>query len=99
MIPSVNFAGKFSHKQAIMDRKRFFAFVGVMVVGFLLTIGLPLLTPSISTLVAQSNASLLVSTAASLKEVMQEIKTNYQQSKPGVTINYNFGASGKDSAR
>ncbi|MBW4512356.1 MAG: molybdate ABC transporter substrate-binding protein [Scytonematopsis contorta HA4267-MV1] len=77
-----------------MDRKRFFAFVGATVVGFLLTISLPLLTPSTSNVVAQSNASLLVSTAASLKEVMEEIKTNYQQSKPGVTINYNFGASG-----
>jgi molybdate transport system substrate-binding protein len=94
MIPSVNFARKFSHKQAIMDRKRFFAFVGATFIGFFLTIGLALLTPSSSTLVAQSNASLLVSTAASLKEVMEEIKTNYQQSKPGVTINYNFGASG-----
>ena len=94
MIPSVNFARKFSHKQTIMDRKRFFAFVGATVFSFLLTIGLPLLTPGTSTLLAQSNASLLVSTAASLKEVMEEIKTNYQQSKPGVTINYNFGASG-----
>lgn len=77
-----------------MNRRRFFAFVTLTVASLLLAIGLPLLSPSISTFVAQSNGSLLVSTAASLKEVMEEIKTNYQQSKPGVTINYNFGASG-----
>jgi molybdate transport system substrate-binding protein len=77
-----------------MDRRQFFAFVGVTVASLLLTIGLPLLTPSASTVVGQSNTTLLVSSAASLKEAMQEIKTNYQQSKPGVTINYNFGASG-----
>jgi molybdate transport system substrate-binding protein len=77
-----------------MNRRRFFAFVGATVASLFLIIGLPLQTPSTSTVVAQSNASLLVSTAASLTDVMQEIKTNYQQSKPGVTINYNFGASG-----
>jgi len=77
-----------------MNRRKFFAFVGVAIAGFLLTIGLPLLTPSTSTVVAQSNTSLLVSTAASLKEAMEEIKTNYQRTRSGVTINYNFGASG-----
>lgn len=75
-----------------MNRRRFFAFVGAAVVSLLLTISLPLMAPS--TVVAQSNTTLLVSAAASLKETLEEIKTNYQQSKPGVTINYNFGASG-----
>ncbi|OKH43300.1 molybdate ABC transporter substrate-binding protein [Calothrix sp. HK-06] len=75
-----------------MNRRRFFAFVGAAVAGLLLTISLPFMAPS--TVVAQSNATLLVSAAASLKEAMEEIKTNYQQSKPGVVINYNFGASG-----
>lgn len=77
-----------------MNRRGFFAFVGATFASLLLTICLPLLAPSTSTVVAQSNSSLLVSTAASLKEAMEEIKGNYQQSKPGVTINYNFGASG-----
>lgn len=77
-----------------MNRRQFFAFVSATVASLLFTVSLPLLTTSISTVTAQSNASLLVSTAASLKEAMEEIKTNYQQSKPGVTINYNFGASG-----
>lgn len=75
-----------------MNRRRFFAFFGAAVMSLLLTVSLPLLTPS--TVVAQSNATLLVSAAASLKEVLEEVKTNYQQSRPGVTVNYNFGASG-----
>jgi molybdate transport system substrate-binding protein len=77
-----------------MNRRRFFAFVGATVASLLLTIGLTLLNPSTSNVIAQPNASLLVSTAASLKEAMEEIKSNYQQSKPGVIINFNFGASG-----
>jgi molybdate transport system substrate-binding protein len=77
-----------------MNSRRFFAFMGIVLATLLLIIGVRLLTHSNSTVTAQSNASLLVSTAASLKEAMEEVKTNYQQSKPGVTINYNFGASG-----
>jgi molybdate transport system substrate-binding protein len=95
MFPSVIFPQKFSHYSVItMNRRRFFAFVGAAVLGLLLAISLPLLTSSISTVIGQSNASLLVSTAASLKDAMEKIKGNYQQSQPGVTINYNFGASG-----
>lgn len=75
-----------------MNRRRFLAFVGITIASLLLTIGFPLFTTS--TLVVQSNTSLLVSTAASLTDVMQEMKTNYQRIKPGVNINYNFGASG-----
>ncbi|WP_234301105.1 molybdate ABC transporter substrate-binding protein [Sphaerospermopsis aphanizomenoides] len=58
----------------------------------LIAIGLPTLT-SIP-VVAQSNTNLLVSAAASLKEVLEEIKPLYQQSQPNVNISYNFGASG-----
>lgn len=75
-----------------ISRRRFFAFIGAAVASLLLAVSLPFMAPS--TVVAQSNASLLVSAAASLKDAMQEIKANYQQSKPGVSINYNFGASG-----
>jgi molybdate transport system substrate-binding protein len=77
-----------------MNQRRFFAFMGMILATLLLIIGVRLLTHTTSTVTAQSNASLLVSTAASLKNVMEEIKGNYQQSKPGITINYNFGASG-----
>ncbi len=75
-----------------MNRRRFSTLIVSAVLSMLLTIGLPVLTDS--TVVAQSNSNLLVSAAASLKEAMEEIKTLYQQSKPGVNINYNFGASG-----
>ena len=39
-------------------------------------------------------ASLTVSSAASLKEAMADIKQLYTQQKPNVSITYNFGASG-----
>ena len=38
--------------------------------------------------------TLTISAAASLTEVMREIKTFYEKEKSNVTINYNFGASG-----
>lgn len=58
----------------------------------LIAISLPSLT-SIP-VVAQSNTSLLVSAAASMKDVLEEIKPLYQQSQPNVNITYNFGSSG-----
>lgn len=44
--------------------------------------------------VVQKQVTLTISAAASLTEVMGEIKTLYKKEKPNVTINYNFGASG-----
>jgi molybdate transport system substrate-binding protein len=41
----------------------------------------------------QSN-SLTVSAAASLRNVLEEVKQEYTKSQPDVKINYNFGASG-----
>ena len=41
----------------------------------------------------QSN-SLTVSAAASLRNVLEEVKQEYAKSQPDVKINYNFGASG-----
>ncbi|MEH1936401.1 MAG: molybdate ABC transporter substrate-binding protein [Nostoc sp.] len=75
-----------------MKRRQIFAFLGIAVAGLLLTIGLPLVTPS--PVIAQSNTSILVSAAASLKEALEEIKPLYQQSKSDVNLSYNFGASG-----
>ncbi|MBW4445853.1 MAG: hypothetical protein KME22_17270 [Hassallia sp. WJT32-NPBG1] len=51
---------------------------------------MPLLTRS--SVAAQSNSTLLISAAASLEDLMEEIKLLYQQAKPNVNINYNFGA-------
>ncbi len=64
----------------------------IAVTSLTLAIGLSLSTPP--PVVAQSNTKLLVSAAASLKDVMAAIKTVYQQSKPNIYISYNFGASG-----
>ncbi|NJL10094.1 MAG: molybdate ABC transporter substrate-binding protein [Calothrix sp. SM1_7_51] len=75
-----------------MKRRGFLALIGLAITSLLLRIGLPFLVPS--TVVAQSNTTLLVSAAASLKEVLEESKTVYQQRQPGVNINFNFGASG-----
>ncbi len=93
LLASVNSQPKnLSKRRLTMNRRQFFIALSAAVASLLLTIGLPLLTDS--TVVAQSNGNLLVSAAASLKDAMSEIKTVYQQSKPGVNINYNFGASG-----
>ena len=73
-------------------KRRIFAFISIAGASLLLVTGLQWVTPS--PVVAQSNTSLLVSAAASLKEALEEIKPLYQQSKPNVNINYNFGASG-----
>jgi molybdate transport system substrate-binding protein len=75
-----------------MKRRQLFAFVSVAVASLLLAVGLHLFDPS--PVIAQSKANLLVSAAASLKDVMEEIKPLYQQSRPNVNISYNFGASG-----
>lgn len=75
-----------------MKRRQIFGFLGIAIAGLLLAIGLPLVPPS--PVIAQSNTSILVSAAASLKEALEEIKPLYQQSKSNINISYNFGASG-----
>jgi molybdate transport system substrate-binding protein len=46
------------------------------------------------TAVTKTPVTLTISAAASLTEVMDEIKTIYKVEKPNVTINYNFAGSG-----
>ncbi|RCJ28472.1 molybdate ABC transporter substrate-binding protein [Nostoc minutum NIES-26] len=74
-----------------MKRRQFIASIGMALASLMLAIGLPLVNPHP---VAAADANLLVSAAASMKDVMEEIKPLYQQSKPNININYNFGASG-----
>ncbi len=76
-----------------MKRKQFFTFIGIALTSLILAVGLAFISSS-SSVVAQSNTELLVSAAASMKDVMEEIKTDYQKTKPNVNIKYNFGASG-----
>ncbi|MBW4643825.1 MAG: molybdate ABC transporter substrate-binding protein [Goleter apudmare HA4340-LM2] len=75
-----------------MNRRRIIALIGTTIVSLIVATAIP--TVNSAPVVAQANTTLLVSAAASLKDVMEEIKPLYQQSKPGTTINYNFGSSG-----
>ncbi len=75
-----------------MKRRQILTFLGIAVASLLLAVCSTLIVPSAVT--AQSNVTLLVSAAASLKDTLEEIKPLYQQSKPNVNMNYNFGASG-----
>ena len=75
-----------------IKRRKLLVLIATALATFLLAIGLPTVTPS--PVSAQSNNNLLISAAASLKEALEELKPLYQQSKPNVNINYNFGSSG-----
>jgi molybdate transport system substrate-binding protein len=72
--------------------RKILVFLTTVLATFILIISLPTITST--PVVAQSNTHLLVSAAASLKDVLEEIKPLYQQSKPNVKISYNFGSSG-----
>ena len=75
-----------------MSMRKFLVFFTTVLATFILITGLPTITSA--PVVAQSNTSLLISAAASLKDILEEIKPLYQQSKPNVNISYNFGSSG-----
>jgi molybdate transport system substrate-binding protein len=73
-----------------MQRKQFLTCLSAALVSFLLVFGLHLIHPA----PASANTNLLVSAAASLKDVMEEIKPLYERANPGVNLTFNFGASG-----
>ena len=75
-----------------IKRRKLLVLIATALATLLLAIGLPTVTSS--PVSAQSNNNLLISAAASLKEALEELKPLYQQSKPNVNINYNFGSSG-----
>ncbi len=76
----------------MMKRRQILAFLGTALASLLLAVCSTLIVHS--TVTAQPNVTLTVSAAASLKDALEEIKLIYQQNKPNVNINYNFGASG-----
>ncbi|QEI39651.1 Molybdate-binding periplasmic protein [Dolichospermum sp. UHCC 0315A] len=82
----------FSQSSLPIKRRKLLVLIATALATLLLVMGLPILTSS--PVSAQSNNNLLISAAASLKEALEEIKPLYQQSKPNVNINYNFGSSG-----
>ncbi|WP_353929781.1 molybdate ABC transporter substrate-binding protein [Okeanomitos corallinicola TIOX110] len=75
-----------------IKRRQFFTLIATALTTMLVVIGLPTVTSV--PVVGQSNTNLLISVAASMKDVMEEIKPLYQQSQGNIKINYNFGASG-----
>ena len=75
-----------------MKRSRVLTFLGTVLIGLAIVLGLRLILPSST--VTQSQTSLLISAAASLKDSLAEIKPLYQKSNPTVNLTYNFGASG-----
>ncbi len=82
----------FSQSNLPIKRRKLLVLIATALATLLLVIGVPILTSS--PVAAQSNTSLLISAAASLKEALEEIKPLYQQSKANVNISYNFGSSG-----
>lgn len=74
-----------------MKRRQILGLSGLALIGFLAAAGLQLgrHIPAYS-----QSSSLLVSAAASLKDVLEEIRLLYQKAAPGVKVTFNFGASG-----
>jgi molybdate transport system substrate-binding protein len=77
-------------KTSAMKRRRVIAFLGGLMVALLLAIGFNINSAPVQ---AQS-ATLLVGAAASLQDVLTELDPIFEAANPGVTVNYNFAASG-----
>lgn len=78
----------------LSKRRRFLTLIATTLTTMLVALGLPTLTQITETSVVAQSTNLLVSAAASMKDVMEEVKPLYQQSQGKIKINYNFGASG-----
>ena len=78
-----------------MRRRRIFTFLGSIAITLLLVIGYgqTIAAPPAATKQAEP-INLTVSAAISLTNAMQEIQQLYRQSRPNITLTYNFGASG-----
>lgn len=74
-----------------MQRRRIFTLFSGFLATLLLAIGLRAIIPTPAT--AQS-ATLLVAAAASLQNALEEIDPLFEAANRGVTVNYNFAASG-----
>jgi len=71
-------------------------FLGLMITFFFLAIGLNNLgnIQSNNAILANPTTQIIVSSASSLKEVMEEIKPLYEQKYRKTIITYNYGSSG-----
>ncbi|MDF5710676.1 MAG: molybdate ABC transporter substrate-binding protein [Nostoc sp. S4] len=73
-----------------MNRRKFIGWIATAVTSMMLVIGWQFVNFS----PAKSATTLNVYAAISLTNALNDIKTQYQNANPGVTINYTFGASG-----
>ncbi|MBW4471668.1 MAG: molybdate ABC transporter substrate-binding protein [Stenomitos rutilans HA7619-LM2] len=73
-----------------MRHKQFLIFLPVALISFFLVLALQLVPP----VPVQATTPLLVSAAASLKDVLEDVKPLYQKSHADVSLAFNFGASG-----
>lgn len=73
-----------------MRRKQVLIFICTTLTSLLLVLGLRLVNPQ----PVHANTTLLVSAAASLKDVLEDIKPLYQKHHSDLNLTFNFGASG-----
>jgi len=74
-----------------MKRKRILALFSGFLVTFLLVLGIRVVIPAPAN--AQS-ATLLIAAAASLQNALEELDPLFERANAGITVNYNFAASG-----
>ena len=67
-----------------MKRQHFIYFIGILALGLLFG----------GKALSQTNTTILVSAAASLKEALEEIKSGFEKNNTAIRVNYNFAASG-----
>lgn len=74
-----------------MNKKRIFEFVIVLLSILLITVGSQVVTPVPSD---PQSSKLLVAAAASLQDVLETLDPLFEATHSGISINYNFAASG-----
>ncbi|MBF2029573.1 MAG: molybdate ABC transporter substrate-binding protein [Oscillatoriales cyanobacterium C42_A2020_001] len=72
-------------------KRRVIAFLSSLLITFVLSIGSKIVSPIPAN--AQS-PTLLIAAAASLQEALEELDPIFERANSGVTVNYNFAASG-----
>jgi molybdate transport system substrate-binding protein len=75
-----------------MKKRHLLAFICGMMVALTVTAGLRFWMSEPT--VAQSRTTLLISAAASLQDVLEELDPAFERANPSVRVDYNFGSSG-----
>ncbi len=74
-----------------MQRRRTLAFLSGFLAALMLAIGFKVITPVV---VNAQSTTLLIAAAASLQNALEELDPLFESANPGITVNYNFAASG-----